>query len=95
MKNKDLMGAMKGLTYLTQVGISIATPMVLMLLLANYLVTNGFLGMWAYALFIILGLGGGIMSFYSFTKYVMSKNAKKSKTSQERTVPDELRGKLE
>ncbi len=93
-KNKDFMKALSAVSYLTQVGLSIATPIVLALLLANFLVNKNIAGPWVYAVLIILGLGAGIMSFYSFIQYVMRKNKKIDK-SAERTVPDELRGKLD
>ncbi len=94
MNNKNLLNSLQGLTYLAQVGISFATPIILMLLLANWLVSKGLVGAWIYALFIVLGLGAGIASFYSFVKYVMRRANKKEQT-QEKTVPDELRGKLQ
>ncbi len=93
MKNKQWFSALSGLTYLTQLGISIATPIVLMMLLANFLVNKGYVGSWAYFMFVILGLGASAMSFYSYIKYVLNKS-KKTKSNNEQTIPDELKGKL-
>ncbi len=92
MKKKEWFSALSGLAYLTQLGVSVAAPLVLMLLLANFLVSNGYVGYWAYFLFAVFGIGASAMTFYSFIKYVLNKSKKTQSNNQ--TVPDELKGKL-
>ncbi len=94
VKKKEWFGIAQGLSYLSQVGLSIATPIVLTILGANLLVSNGILGNWFYLPAILLGMGAAVCSFITFSKYVLNKNQKTDK-NRDLTVPDELRGKLE
>lgn len=66
---------MQGLSYLTQVGLSFATPVVLMLLLASWLTRRVGVGAWVYVPALILGLGAGVCSFAGFARYVTRKSA--------------------
>lgn len=78
MKRNGWFTALKYLMWLTQLGVSLATPIVLMLLLAGWLVSSVGFGIWVYLPAIILGVGGGVCAFISFAKYMMRQTGGKS-----------------
>lgn len=73
MKKSPLLVAMQYLTWLTQLGLSLATPIILCLLGAWWLREKFALGSWIFIPAIILGVGGAISSFASFAKYFLKK----------------------
>ena len=65
MDRRDWTRVLRGLTWLTQLGIGIASPIVLCLLGAHWLCGRG-VGGWVYVPALILGVGAGAASFASF-----------------------------
>lgn len=78
MKRNGWFTALKYLTWLTQLGVSLAMPLILMLLLAGWLVRSVGFGTWIYLPAIILGVGGGVCAFISFAKYMMRQTGGKN-----------------
>lgn len=74
LHKKQWFSVLSALTYLTQVGLSIATPLVLCLLGAWWLNARFGVGEWIFIVGIVLGLGGGVSSFVSFARYFQRKN---------------------
>lgn len=70
MREKGWFGILQNLTYLTQVGLSMATPIVLLLLGCAWLVKNTGVGEWIFVPAIVLGLGAGASSFAAFARHV-------------------------
>lgn len=87
MRKSGWLSILQGVSYLTQVGLSIATPLVLMLLLAGWLVRATGLGAWVYVPGLVLGLGAGACSFAAFARYVTRKNAGKAGPSAGADAP--------
>ncbi len=93
MQKKPKMAMLQGLAYLTQVGLSFATPLILLLLAAHWFVQSKNAPLWLYIAALIVGLGAGFMSMLGFAKEFKHKGKKHAKYS-EQTIPDELRGKI-
>ncbi len=74
MKKNPMLTAMQYLTWLTQLGFSIAAPILLCLLGAWWLREKLGVGAWVFLPAIILGVGGAASSFLSFAKYFIKKN---------------------
>ena len=73
---KYILNIMQGLSYLTQLGLSIISPILLSIYLA-YLVTKHFnMGTWVYVVALVLGLGGAVSSFLGFAKYMQNQSKK-------------------
>ena len=70
-------GMLKNLTYLTQLGLTIALPLVFCIFGASWLQKRFELGSWIVLLGIILGIGSAACSLLEFIK-TMNKKAKKS-----------------
>lgn len=67
MANKDgLSSAMKYLSMTSQVGLSIAIPIILCLLAGTFLQRRFGLGQWVVLLALLLGLGGAASNLISF-----------------------------
>lgn len=77
MKKSGWFDISKNLVYLTQVGLSVACPIILTLLLANWLIAKYAVGSWVYLVAIVLGLGASACSFISFLQTFMRKNNKR------------------
>lgn len=77
--NRGFIKAATWLSYLTQLGLSIATPIVLCILLATWLQNRFALGHWVTLLGIILGVGGGVVSLFNFIYYVQRQVGGKKK----------------
>ncbi len=87
------MAILQGLAYLTQVGLSFVTPIILILLLANWLVQSKGLPVWVYIPAILVGLCVGVMTFIGFAKEFNNQTKKNAKLAQQ-TIPNELKGKI-
>lgn len=87
MRKSGWFSVLQGVSYLAQVGLSVATPLVLMLLLASWLVRVLGLGAWLYLPALVLGLGAGVCSLIGFARYVTRKNAGKSDASTGADAP--------
>ena len=75
-KNK-MAGALKNLTYVTELGFLLVIPLVLLLFLANFLQNRYGWGQWTTMAAIVLGIVCGISNFWSFAKY-WTREAKKN-----------------
>ena len=85
-ENKDASPGFKvlqNLTYLTQLGLTIALPLVFCIFGASWLQKRFNLGSWIVLVGIILGIGSAACSLFGFIK-TMSKKAKKSQEPQSR-----------
>lgn len=72
-KQSTMFQVLSGLSYLTQVGLSVATPLVLCLLGAWWLYNRLGAGLWVFPAGLLLGLVSGIISLWNFLRYVNKK----------------------
>ena len=79
---KHIFRAMKYLSFLTQVGLSILTPILLCVLAAVWLQNRFGLGNWVVVVGILLGVGGGFCSLFQFFQFVQ-REGKKEREEQE------------
>ena len=77
MKKDGWFAALQNLTWLTQLGLSLAVPPVLCLLAADWLSKRFGLGEWVFIIAIILGVGGAVSTFAEFARMFARKNGKK------------------
>ena len=70
VNQREWMRALRGLSWLTQLGLGVATPIVLCILGAHWLCGRFGLGGWVYVPALVLGIGAGAASFASFAKRV-------------------------
>ncbi|MDD3430284.1 MAG: AtpZ/AtpI family protein [Oscillospiraceae bacterium] len=77
--NRSFFKAVTWLSYLTQLGLSIAAPILLCILAASWLQTRFALGYWVMLVAIVLGVGGGIVSLFNFIFYVQRQIGGKKK----------------
>ena len=80
--NNKTYKALKNLTMLTQLALSLLTPTLLCIFGAIWLKNKFGLGQWIVMLGIFLGLGSGVQSVYTFAKQFM-KEADKSQKEYE------------
>ncbi|MEG0395986.1 MAG: AtpZ/AtpI family protein [Oscillospiraceae bacterium] len=73
MKKNGWFAISKNLVYLTQVGLSVACPIILTLLGANWLQNKFGIGMWIYIVAIVLGIGAGACAFIDFLRTFLRK----------------------
>lgn len=64
---------MRGLSYLTQVGLSVASPMILCLLAARWLQSRFGWGGWVMIAALLFGLASGLVSLWKFLTLVQKK----------------------
>lgn len=76
-EEKRLVFRLQNLSWLTQLGLSLAAPPVLCLLGAGWLARRFSLGPWVYFAAIVLGLGAAACTFAEFVKMFRRKNGKK------------------
>ncbi len=91
MNKKPKISMLQGIAYLSQVGLSFATPIILILLLANWLVESNNWPVWVYIPAMLIGLLVGFMSLLGFAKEFKQKSKKNAESSQQ-TIPNELKG---
>ncbi len=65
---KGILTAIKNLGLVSQIAISMVTPIVLMILLASWIRSRTGVGEWIYILFAVLGVGGGASSVWVYMK---------------------------
>lgn len=78
VKKKGWFSVLQNLSWLTQLGLSLAAPPVLCLLGAGWLARRFSLGPWVYFAAIVLGLGAAACTFAEFVKMFRRKNGKSS-----------------
>lgn len=69
LQKNNWLKVMRHLSWLTQVGFSMAAPLVLFLLGARWLVNSWGWGVWIYLVAIVLGIGAGASSFAQFAGF--------------------------
>ena len=77
-EEKKAFSVLQNLSWLTQLGLSLAAPPVLCLLGAGWLARRFSLGPWVYFAAIVLGLGAAACTFAEFVKMFRRKKGKKS-----------------
>ena len=81
---KDLANVLKNMSLVSQLGLSLITPLLLMLALCWWLTNDIGLGGWVYIPGFVMGLGSSVTVGYRFYHSVMgkeNKRGKKEKTS--------------
>ncbi|WP_026505202.1 AtpZ/AtpI family protein [Butyrivibrio sp. NC3005] len=79
---KDLNKLLTGIVYVGQLGLDLAVPILLCLGLGWFLNTKLDFGVWIYFPCMILGLGGGGMTFWKFYTRIVMKGVKKPDKSR-------------
>lgn len=69
MQKNGWLKVMRYLSWLTQVGFSMAAPLILLLLGAHWLVNSRGWGVWVYVAAVVLGIGAGASSFAQFAGF--------------------------
>lgn len=67
----------KALSYITQLGMNIVTPIILCIIISIYIKNKFRLSNYVVVFGIIIGCGAGFMSLINFIKYVAKENSKK------------------
>ena len=78
-KRKQMRDALRQLTYLSQLGLSLVMPLLMCVLLCCWLTTNFDLGGWIFIPGFILGLGSSCMTAWKFYCSVNAGNRKERK----------------
>lgn len=78
-KGNSTFKLMQNIAYLTQVGLTIAIPLVLCIFGASWLQEKFNLGGWVVMVGIILGIGGAISSLAEFIRYANRQASKNKK----------------
>lgn len=91
LQKNNWLKVMRHLSWLTQVGFSMAAPLVLLLLGARWLVNSRGWGVWIYLVAIVLGIGAGASSFAQFAGFF--KRQLDEKDREESASSDALRKK--
>ena len=91
-KKNGMFEVLRGISYLTQVGLSLATPIVLCLLGAYWLQERFDTGSWMMLAGLVIGLISGLINLWNFFKFV-EKKALRSTDNEAGTQPDDRREK--
>ncbi|MEG2769728.1 MAG: AtpZ/AtpI family protein [Oscillospiraceae bacterium] len=83
-KNNYITSIIQGISFLGQLGLSIATPVVMCLVLAYLAQKHLNAGEWVWLVALVLGLGGGASSFITFAKRA-ARRAKRKNEDNTRT----------
>ena len=78
-KKKKMREALKNLTLLSQLGLSLVVPVLMCVFLCYWLTTRFGFGSWIYIPGFILGLGSSAMTAWKFYTAVIMKNKKNEK----------------
>lgn len=81
---KDWQYILRNLSLLSQMGISLAAPLLLCLFLCSWLNSRFMIGEWIYVPGFIMGLGGSFMTAYKFYLSVMKTQKKKKNREHEK-----------
>lgn len=81
--NRQIFSAMKYLSFLTQLGLSIITPILLCILGAVWLQNRFHLGGWVLIVGILLGVGGGCSAFYQFYQFIQREERREKERKEE------------
>ncbi len=79
---KWLYKAMEDLVWVSQLGLSLMMPLLLLLGLCYWLTTSFDFPMWIYLPGFVFGIGGGMSSFWNFWKLFKSRNRKIDKETR-------------
>ncbi|MEG2038863.1 MAG: AtpZ/AtpI family protein [Oscillospiraceae bacterium] len=82
-KTSNMFQVMKNLTYIAQVGISVAVPLILCIFVTSWLQKRFELGTWIVLFGIIFGVGSSACSLIQFFKY-MAREAKKGEDERKK-----------
>lgn len=77
MKKDGWFAALQNLTWLTQLGLSLAVPPILCLMAADWLSKQFGLGEWVFLAAVVLGIGGAASTFAGFARMFVRRNGKK------------------
>ena len=78
-KHQFLREFAENLALLTQLGLSVAMPPILCLLVAGWLRNQFALGLWIMVVALILGIGGGVTSFWKLWKMIEKRQEKQQR----------------
>ena len=81
-RRKQLREALKNLTMLSQLGLSLVVPILLCLFLCYWLNSRFGIGGWIYIPGFILGIGSSCMTAWKFYGSVISKNRKEEEKNK-------------
>lgn len=81
--NRQIFSAMKYLSFLTQLGLSIVTPIVLCIWGAVWLQNRFGLGGWVLIVGILLGVGGGGSAFYQFYQFIQREEQREKERKED------------
>ena len=76
-KHRFLSEVAENLALLTQLGLSVAIPPLLCLAAAGWLRSRFDLGLWIMVVGLLLGIGGGMTSFWKLWKMIEKRQAKR------------------
>ena len=86
--SKNAFRNLSALTLITQLGISVATPAVVMTLLGVWICDKTGVGSWLIAVFAILGVCAGMITLIRSLKIIASQISKDDETDYQKTSPD-------
>ena len=93
MKKDGWFAALQNLTWLTQLGLSLAVPPLLCLFGAGWLARRFSLGPWVWVLGILLGLGAAGCTFAEFARMFLRRNGLgKGGTDKSKAAPENAGG---
>ncbi len=76
---KTVAQALEDLVWVTQLGLSLIMPLLILIGISYWLTTQMGVGSWVYLPAFLAGLGAGGSSFWSFWKMTQRRNAQKEK----------------
>ncbi len=80
---KTIAQALEDLVWVSQLGLSLMMPLLLLMGLCYWLTTSVGVGHWVYLPGFLFGIGAGATSFWSFWQMTQRRNAKKAKAKQQ------------
>lgn len=87
-KKNSMLDIMRGVSYLPQLGLSVATPIILCLLAAQWLQARFGWGSWVSVVGLLIGLTSGLLSLLKFLLYIQKKSSHGAVDKQSETPKD-------